>query len=93
MSAPATHRYIGPPNVWGLKPGAPCRVVEARGHSGGLVIDTGNGRTYVVARQHVEPQRPAPDRLARFNFATGERLHGLRVSWWRRLLARLGVGR
>ena len=80
MSAPATHRYTGPPNVWGLKPGAPCRVVEARGHSGGLVIDTGNGRTYCVSRQHVVRDR-------RLGTAP------VRRSWWRRLLARLGVGR
>lgn len=80
MSAPATHRYTGPPNVWGLKPGSPCRVVEARGHSGGLVIDTGNGRTYCVARQHVIRDR----RLG---------VPPVRVSWWRRVLARLGVGR
>lgn len=77
-----THRYTGHANVWGLKPGAPCRIVEARGHSGGLVIDTGNGRTYLVAPQHVIRDR----RL------TSEPGPSASRSWWRRVLGWLAHG-
>lgn len=46
------HRYVGPTNVWGLRSGAPCKVL--RPWAGGVKIETAGGMVWTVAKYEVE---------------------------------------
>lgn len=51
----ATHLYVGPTTVYGLPARTPCRVVGRR--AGGIQIQTGDGRTWLVGRDQLIPRR------------------------------------
>lgn len=48
-----TYEYVGPTNRWGLRTGAPIRLLHDRGHAGGLTCVTPDGRRWTIAREHL----------------------------------------
>ena len=54
LDARWTHEYVGPANVWALRPG-PCRII--RSWAGGVIIQTPTGARYTVARSQVRRRR------------------------------------
>lgn len=49
----ATHRYVGPTNIYGLTNGARCILLPRRGPCG-MVTIFAQGRTWNVTRSQIE---------------------------------------